>query len=69
MIVFEDEKSDISSELDLKLSKPPTNVGRITAPVTYNILLQLLSYHVALIKGIDVDQPRNLVNQLRLNNL
>ena len=64
MIVFEDEKSDISSESGFKVVKATTNVGRITAPITYNILLQLLSYHVALIKGTDVDQPRNLAKSV-----
>ncbi|ODN65529.1 MULTISPECIES: glutamine--fructose-6-phosphate transaminase (isomerizing) [Methylophaga] len=64
MIVFEDERSDISSESGFKVVKATTNVGRITAPITYNILLQLLSYHVALIKGTDVDQPRNLAKSV-----
>ena len=64
MIVFEDEQSDISSEDGFNVIKATTNVGRITAPITYNILLQLLSYHVALIKGTDVDQPRNLAKSV-----
>jgi glucosamine--fructose-6-phosphate aminotransferase (isomerizing) len=64
MIVFEDELSDISSEDGFKVIKATTNVGRITAPITFNILLQLLSYHVALIKGTDVDQPRNLAKSV-----
>ncbi len=64
MIVFEDERSDISSETSFKVVKATTNVGRITAPITYNILLQLLCYHVALIKGTDVDQPRNLAKSV-----
>jgi len=64
MIVFEDEKSDISSESGFKVVKATTNVGRITAPITFNIPLQLLSYHVALIKGTDVDQPRNLAKSV-----
>jgi glutamine---fructose-6-phosphate transaminase (isomerizing) len=64
MIVLEDEKSNISSESGFKVVKSTTNVGRITAPITYNILLQLLSYHVALIKGTDVDQPRNLAKSV-----
>ena len=64
MIVFEDEESDISSETDFKVVKTTTNVGRITAPITFNIPLQLLSYHVALIKGTDVDQPRNLAKSV-----
>ena len=63
-IVFEDEKSNISSEESFTVVKATTNVGRITAPITYNILLQLLSYHVALIKGTDVDQPRNLAKSV-----
>ena len=64
MIVFEDERSDLSSENSFIVVKATTNVGRITAPITYNILLQLLSYHVALIKGTDVDQPRNLAKSV-----
>jgi len=64
MVVFEDEQSDISSEEGFNVIKATTNVGRITAPITYNILLQLLSYHVALIKGTDVDQPRNLAKSV-----
>lgn len=64
MIVFEDEESDISSEPDFKVVKAVSNVGRITAPITFNIPLQLLSYHVALIKGTDVDQPRNLAKSV-----
>lgn len=64
MIVFEDEQSNISSETSFQVVKATTNVGRITAPITYNILLQLLSYHVALIKGTDVDQPRNLAKSV-----
>jgi glucosamine--fructose-6-phosphate aminotransferase (isomerizing) len=64
MIVFEDEQSDLSSEPAFKVIKATSNVGRITAPITFNILLQLLSYHVALIKGTDVDQPRNLAKSV-----
>ena len=64
MIVFEDERSDISSEKDFTVIKAATNVGQITAPITFNIALQLLSYHVAIIKGTDVDQPRNLAKSV-----
>ena len=64
MIVFEDEQSNISSEKDFTVIKAATNVGRITAPITFNIALQLLSYHVAIIKGTDVDQPRNLAKSV-----
>jgi glucosamine--fructose-6-phosphate aminotransferase (isomerizing) len=64
MIVFEDEGSDLSSEKGFEVLKVTQNVGRITAPITFNIALQLLSYHVALLKGTDVDQPRNLAKSV-----
>jgi glucosamine--fructose-6-phosphate aminotransferase (isomerizing) len=64
MIVFEDEKSNTSSDGTFTCIKTTTNVGRITAPITFNIALQLLAYHVALIKGTDVDQPRNLAKSV-----
>lgn len=35
-----------------------------SAPVVFTIPLQLLSYHVAIIKGTDVDQPRNLAKSV-----
>jgi glucosamine--fructose-6-phosphate aminotransferase (isomerizing) len=39
-------------------------VDEIIAPIVYTIPLQLLSYHVAVIKGTDVDQPRNLAKSV-----
>ena len=41
-----------------------SNLGRITAPIIFTIPLQLLSYHVALYKGTDVDKPRNLAKSV-----
>ena len=38
--------------------------GDFTAPVVFTVPLQLLSYHVAIIKGTDVDQPRNLAKSV-----
>ena len=38
--------------------------GDFTAPVVFTVSLQLLSYHVAIIKGTDVDQPRNLAKSV-----
>jgi len=64
MIIFEDEDSDLSSDIGFEVLKVTQNVGRITAPITFNIALQLLSYHVALLKGTDVDQPRNLAKSV-----
>ncbi|WP_319380116.1 glutamine--fructose-6-phosphate transaminase (isomerizing) [Thiomicrorhabdus sp.] len=64
MVVFEDENANTNSEGGMKVVKATSNVGRITAPITFNIPLQLLAYHVALIKGTDVDQPRNLAKSV-----
>jgi glucosamine--fructose-6-phosphate aminotransferase (isomerizing) len=36
----------------------------IIAPIVYTLPLQLLSYYVAVIKGTDVDQPRNLAKSV-----
>jgi len=40
------------------------SVHEITAPIVYTVPLQLLSYHVAVLKGTDVDQPRNLAKSV-----
>jgi len=40
------------------------HVEDIIAPIIYTIPLQLLSYHVAVLKGTDVDQPRNLAKSV-----
>ena len=44
------------------LSTP--SAGSIVAPVLYTIALQLLAYHVAVLKGTDIDQPRNLAKSV-----
>jgi glutamine---fructose-6-phosphate transaminase (isomerizing) len=44
------------------LELPPC--GEIAAPVLYNVPLQLLAYHVAVLRGTDVDQPRNLAKSV-----
>jgi len=64
MIVFEDENSNITPMDGMKVIPITSNLGRITAPVIFTIPLQLLSYHVALIKGTDVDKPRNLAKSV-----
>jgi glutamine---fructose-6-phosphate transaminase (isomerizing) len=64
MIVFEDENSKIKSIDSIEVIPVTSNLGRITAPIIFSIPLQLLSYHVALIKGTDVDKPRNLAKSV-----
>jgi glucosamine--fructose-6-phosphate aminotransferase (isomerizing) len=64
MIVFEDENSKINTMDAMEVIPITSNLGRITAPIIFTIPLQLLSYHVALFKGTDVDMPRNLAKSV-----
>lgn len=59
LYVFADEKSGFEAAEGMKIISLP-HVSDIIAPIFYTVPMQLLSYHVALIKGTDVDQPRNL---------
>jgi glucosamine--fructose-6-phosphate aminotransferase (isomerizing) len=42
----------------------PRQVTYVQSPVVYSIPLQLLAYHAAILKGTDVDQPRNLAKSV-----
>jgi len=64
MIVFEDDESKVEPMDAMEIIPITSNLGRITAPIIFTIPLQLLSYHVALIKGTDVDKPRNLAKSV-----
>ena len=64
MIVFEDKDSKVKPMKAMEIIPITSNLGRITAPIIFTIPLQLLSYHVALIKGTDVDKPRNLAKSV-----
>ena len=64
MIVFEDENSNVKSMNTMVVVPITSSLGRITAPIIFTIPLQLLSYHVALVKGTDVDKPRNLAKSV-----
>jgi glutamine---fructose-6-phosphate transaminase (isomerizing) len=44
------------------LSLPPS--GELAAPIVFTVPLQLLAYHVAVLRGTDVDQPRNLAKSV-----
>jgi glucosamine--fructose-6-phosphate aminotransferase (isomerizing) len=59
LYVFADKDAGFEEDESMKIITLP-HVSEITAPIYYTIPMQLLSYHVALIKGTDVDQPRNL---------
>lgn len=63
LIVFADEESGIESSDVAHLIKMPA-MESLLAPLIYTIPLQLLAYHVAVLKGTDVDQPRNLAKSV-----
>jgi len=63
LYVFADEYADVRAEPGLKVFSIP-HVKDDVAPIVYTLPLQLLSYHVAIIKGTDVDQPRNLAKSV-----
>lgn len=63
LYVFADVNSGIESDADtMVLNVAPVN--NYIAPIIYTIPLQLLSYHVALNKGTDIDKPRNLAKSV-----
>ena len=64
MYVFKDELADIALEENIKIIPITKGLGRITGPIIFSIPLQLLSYHVALLKGCNIDQPRNLAKSV-----
>ncbi|MCW8331477.1 glutamine--fructose-6-phosphate transaminase (isomerizing) [Photobacterium sp. SDRW27] len=59
LYVFADSEAGFEACEGMKIITMP-RVDDIIAPIFYTVPMQLLSYHVALIKGTDVDQPRNL---------
>ncbi|WP_417543595.1 glutamine--fructose-6-phosphate transaminase (isomerizing) [Marinobacter sp.] len=63
LFVFADRAADIKPEENIHVLQLP-EVHEITAPIVYTVPLQLLSYHVAVLKGTDVDQPRNLAKSV-----
>ncbi len=42
----------------------PKHISYFQSPMAYTVPLQLLAYHVAILKGTDVDQPRNLAKSV-----
>ena len=63
MYVFADKDAHFESDDTMKVINVPHCEDSI-APIVYTLPLQLLSYYVAIIKGTDVDQPRNLAKSV-----
>ena len=64
LYVFADPDSGFESSEGVHVIKMPRHVSYFQAPIVYTIPLHLLSYHVATLRGTDVDQPRNLAKSV-----
>ena len=64
LYVFADPASGLQSSDGVHVITMPMHVSYFQAPIVYTIPLQLLAYHVATMRGTDVDQPRNLAKSV-----
>ena len=63
LYIFSDSGIDRETNSDMTIIRVPP-VEDIITPIVYTVPLQLFSYHVAVLKGADVDQPRNLAKSV-----
>lgn len=63
LFVFADEHSGIHNKDRQHVVSVPS-ISATLAPIVYSVPVQLLSYHVAVLRGTDVDQPRNLAKSV-----
>jgi glucosamine--fructose-6-phosphate aminotransferase (isomerizing) len=63
LYVFADADSAVEAEPGLHILRLPEHYGALS-PVLHVVPLQLLAYHAALVKGTDVDKPRNLAKSV-----
>ncbi len=63
LFVFADVNSGIKGKDRQNVVHVP-NVSAVLSPIVYSVPVQLLSYHVAVLRGTDVDQPRNLAKSV-----
>jgi glutamine---fructose-6-phosphate transaminase (isomerizing) len=64
LFVFADPNTGIEPSDGVDVITMPDHIEPLQAPLVYTIPLQLLSYHVAVLRGTDVDQPRNLAKSV-----
>jgi len=64
LYVFADPRVQFGSRHGIHTTRMPALIEDFQAPILYTIPLQLLAYHVAVAKGTDVDQPRNLAKSV-----
>ena len=63
LYIFADENSQFQDEVGTVILRIP-HCHNVISPIIYTVPLQLLAYHVAVFKGTDVDQPRNLAKSV-----
>lgn len=63
LFIFADETADIKEDPFTHVVNMP-HIHDVLSPILYTVPLQLLSYYVAILKGTDVDQPRNLAKSV-----
>jgi glucosamine--fructose-6-phosphate aminotransferase (isomerizing) len=64
LFVFADPDTGMHSSDGVTVIHMPVSVTEFQAPILFAVPMQLLAYHVAVLKGTDVDQPRNLAKSL-----
>ena len=64
LYVFADPESGFEPSDGVHVIQMPRHVSYFQAPAVYTVPLQLLAYHCAILKGTDVDQPRNLAKSV-----
>ena len=64
LYVFADPRVQFGDRQGIHTMRMPALIQDFQAPILYTIPLQLLAYHVAVLKGTDVDQPRNLAKSV-----
>ncbi len=64
LYVFADPRVQFGDRVGIHTMRMPAAIQDFQAPILYTIPLQLLAYHVAVLKGTDVDQPRNLAKSV-----
>jgi glucosamine--fructose-6-phosphate aminotransferase (isomerizing) len=64
LYVFADPRVQFGDRVGIHTMRMPAHIQDFQAPILYTIPLQLLAYHVAVLKGTDVDQPRNLAKSV-----
>lgn len=64
LYVFADPRVQFGDRHGIHTTRMPAAIQDFQAPILYTIPLQLLAYHVAVLKGTDIDQPRNLAKSV-----